>query len=805
MLSLIEYAEHAMPAAKKPDNEGERLASLHALNILDTHEEEEFNGLVKAASLICDVPLSFISLVDADRQWFKAGVGLPGVTETPREVAFCAHAIQQDGVFEVNDATLDARFSDNPIVLNEPHIRFYAGKTLKLSDGANVGTLCVIDQKPNQLTALQRATLEQLGVVASNLLEGRRIRENEQKLLAEQTMITNMLDQSHDAIIGLSVDCHIIHWNKGAEALFEYTADEMIGTTLNKLLPMNKKSLVTPTLLDELETEQAQIATRVTKSGKEINVSISLSPYFNAEGKLIGATKIVHDITDQIEQDNALTEQRQLTHAMIESQCVAAFMIDAEHKVVEWNKACEVLTGMKATEMVGKAEAWRAFYDTARPVLADLVLDDSREEAKRYYPKQGKSTLIEDGWHAEAWFDNLGGKRRYAIFDATPVKNVNGEVIGALETLQDITQHKLVEQAFEDKQESLNAVIEGTEAGIWHWNDVTGEYNFSEMWAEILGYTEVDMIPLSTEDFLQLVNDDDQHHMMERLHAYKAGEAALYEAEFRMAHRDGHWIWVTARGRLMTTTSSRQSDWLHGTYTDITARKSLELDLKQAYHNLDEFTAVASHDLKSPLRGIADLVEWINEDLGDSVQESVKHNLDRVQIRVKRLEVLINDLLQYSRSCEASAEVGLVEPAVLINETVELLSIPKAFNVQVHSDVAPFDTYLTPLKIIVRNFISNAVKHHDRDNGNLTISVESRKEFVIFEVTDDGPGIPATAHERIFKLFQSLSKSEGSSGMGLAISKRLADVHGGRIELSSDVGQGTMIRLLWPKKRVRIT
>lgn len=795
-----------MPAAKKPENEAARLASLHALNVLDTHDEEEFNALVKAASLICDMPLSFISLVDADRQWFKAGVGLPGVTETPREVAFCAHAIHQDGIFEVNDATLDARFSDNPIVLNEPHIRFYAGMTLKLSDGANVGTLCVIDQKPNQLTEMQRLALQQLGIVASNLLEGRRIRENEQKLLAEQTMITNMIDQSHDAIIGLSVDCHVTHWSRGAEALFEYSSDEMIGSTLNKLLPSNKKvPLITPTLLDELDAEQQLTTTRVTKNGKEINVSISLSPYFDAEGQLIGATKIVSDISARVEREAALTEQRQLTHAMIESQSVATFMIDADHKVVEWNKACEVLTGVNSTEMIGKADAWRGFYDTPRPCLADLVLDDSKSEVRVHYAKQGKSTLTKDGWHAEGWFDHLGGKRRYVIFDATLIKNAKGERIGALETLQDITQHKLVEQAFEDKQQSLNAVIEGTQAGIWHWNDTTGEYHFSEMWADILGYSGYERIPLTTEDFLQLVNADDQEQMMENLRAYKAGETALYEAEFRMAHSEGHWVWVSARGRLMLAADNIQTKWLHGTYTDITPRKLLELDLKQAYTNLDEFTAVASHDLKSPLRGIADLVEWIAEDLGDDVQDSVKNNLSRVDLRVKRLEALINDLLQYSRSSESSAEVGLVEPETLVNETIDLLSIPKTFNVKVNCDAESFNSYVTPLKTIVRNFISNAVSHHDRDDGNVTINISKKKEFVVFEINDDGPGIPASAHERVFKLFQSLSKKPGASGMGLAISKRLADVHGGSIELVSDIGEGTLIRLLWPEKRVRIT
>lgn len=796
-----------MPAANKPENEAFRLASLHALNILDTHEEKEFNAIVEAASLVCDVPISFVSLVDADRQWFKAGIGLPGVTQTPRDVAFCAHAIHQDDVFEVSDATLDSRFSDNPLVLNNPNIRFYAAATLKLSDGANVGTLCVISDKPHQLTETQRLILKQLGVVASNLLEQKRTRESEKQLIAEQSVMTNMLDQSHDAILALSVDGFVTHWNKGAEMLFGYTFEEMVGETLEKLLPKNNQevSQTTSALLRELDHGLEYDARRISKSGQEVVVSVSLSPYFSQDGKLIGITKIMRDITTRVEHETAIAEQRQLTYAMLEGQSVATFMIDANHKVVQWNKACEVLTGMNAKEMIGKTEAWSAFYSEPRPCLADLVLDGLKHKAQDYYPKQGASTLTQNGWHAEAWFDALGGKRRYTIFDATPIKNVNGEVIGAMETLQDITKHKHIEQAFEDKQQSFNSVLEGTEAGIWHWNYDISEYHFSEKWAEILGYAVNDSIPTSTEAFLQLVHADDKEEVLESLNAHLSAETELYESEFRMAHRDGHWIWVLARGRLMTSKKSGETGWLHGTYTDITSRKMLELDLKQAYHNLDEFTAVASHDLKSPLRGIADLVEWITEDLGADVQESIKNNLNRVQLRVKRLETLINDLLQYSRSCETSDIVQFVDPAEMVNAIIDILNTPKTFKVEVNCDVEPFNTYMAPLQTILRKSLSNAVKHHDRDDGNVAVNIYTQKEFIVFEVKDDGPGIPETAHERVFKLFQSLSKTQGFSGMGLAVSKRLAELHGGHIELDSDLGKGTLIRLFWPKKSARIT
>ena len=131
-----------MLTAPMPLDEKERLRALERLGILDSAPEREFDALAAIAALVCGVPISLVSLIDHDRQWFKANVGLPGVTETPRDVSFCAHAILDDGVFEVPDALADPRFADNPLVTTAPDIRFYAGATLRLSDGAlTVGAL----------------------------------------------------------------------------------------------------------------------------------------------------------------------------------------------------------------------------------------------------------------------------------------------------------------------------------------------------------------------------------------------------------------------------------------------------------------------------------------------------------------------------------------------------------------------------------------------------------------------------------------------------------------------------------------
>ncbi len=233
--------------------------------------------------------------------------------------------------------------------------------------------------------------------------------------------------------------------------------------------------------------------------------------------------------------------------------------------------------------------------------------------------------------------------------------------------------------------------------------------------------------------------------------------------------------------------------------TDISERKRLELNLKQANAHLEEFTYVASHDLKSPLRGISDLVEWIHEDLGDKAPESVGKNIERIRLRIGRMERLIEDLLLYARAGKRAKESSVIDVASLIGGIIEMQPIPAHFHIQQEIHIKEIIAAKIPLETVLRNLFSNALKHHTGVDPHISICAEASGSYCLFKVVDNGPGIPKGAQERVFRLFQTLSNSESSgSGIGLALAKRLTESHGGQIELISE-DTGCSFHVWWPR------
>jgi diguanylate cyclase (GGDEF)-like protein len=188
-----------------PENETERLCSLHALNVLDTPAEERFDRVTRLAKSLFNVPIALVSLVDENRQWFKSCLGVDA-SETSREISFCGHTILQNSVFVINNALLDARFADNPLVTGPPNIRFYAGYPLTSYDGHNMGTLCIIDDKPRDFTSADNALLSDLGMLAQQELQAIQL-----ATIDELTKISNRRGFQMLAEHSLAMDKRLTH------------------------------------------------------------------------------------------------------------------------------------------------------------------------------------------------------------------------------------------------------------------------------------------------------------------------------------------------------------------------------------------------------------------------------------------------------------------------------------------------------------------------------------------------------------------------------------------------------------------
>lgn len=231
--------------------------------------------------------------------------------------------------------------------------------------------------------------------------------------------------------------------------------------------------------------------------------------------------------------------------------------------------------------------------------------------------------------------------------------------------------------------------------------------------------------------------------------------------------------------------------------------KANAAELKRSNAELEQFAYVASHDLKAPLRGIANLAAWIEKDAAETMSDDAKQYLTLLQGRTERMGRLLDDLLQYSRAGREKTEVQPLDLNSALPDLFKMTAAPEGFRLELPAPLPSLTTAYVPLEQVFLNLIGNAVKHHDRDSGCIRVTAVTRGDFYEFLVQDDGPGIAVQFHEKVFAMFQALKSRDEveGSGMGLAIVRKLVESAGGRITIESDpeTARGTAFHFTWPK------
>ena len=343
---------------RDPADEAERLRALEQLKILDTGPEREFDTIVALAADRFDVPTALVSLVAADRQWFKARVGLEAC-ETSRDISFCGHAILGDQTLVVLDALSDHRFAENPLVVGELGIRFYAGAPLTSHSGHKLGTLCLIDNRPREsFSERDVRVLELMASQVVSLIELRRRR-------IHGRVSTLIGDTSSDAIICANTDNRIVFWNRAAEAMFGWSAAEAMGQSLSTIMPERHRAghaaeveRIRTGRAPKLQGQTVELVA-LRRNGEEFPVELSLSVWTDpATGKPAGFASIVRDVSTRkaLEAERARTQA--LLDTVIESMPAAVFVKEAgSRRFALVNRSFEELTQQSRDDLLGRADA----------------------------------------------------------------------------------------------------------------------------------------------------------------------------------------------------------------------------------------------------------------------------------------------------------------------------------------------------------------------------------------------------------------------------------------------------------------
>ncbi|WP_051279573.1 PAS domain-containing hybrid sensor histidine kinase/response regulator [Chitinilyticum aquatile] len=482
--------------------------------------------------------------------------------------------------------------------------------------------------------------------------------------------------------------------------------------------------------------------------------------------------------------------------SLVASRTSNAVVITDARGNVEWvNKGFERLTGYDLAFMQGK----RPGSVLQGPLTDPLAVAQITQQIR-----------LGEHCYTELINYRRDGSPYWISLDIEPVRDGNGVITHFIAIESDITARKEAELALSTEQERLSNIIQATNIGTWEWNVQSGEVYFNERWAAMLGYTLAELEPVSIETWLRLVCPDDLPVSEQGLQRHFAGELEYYDCECRMQHRDGHWVWVHDRGRVLEWLPDGQPLRMSGTHEDITSRKLAEDELRAAKLAAEsaskaksQFLANMSHEIRTPMNGVLGMAGLL---LDTELTPLQREYAETIRQSGDVLLGVINDILDFSKVEAGRMELEQVDfdLASLLDGVTAIMALrprEKGIGLEcIRQPEVPVWVRGDPgrLRQVLINLIGNAIKFTEHGGVTIRVSLEAQDAagyHLRFSVRDSGMGIPPDKLDRLFDSFTQVDASTtrrfGGTGLGLAISRQLVELMGGQIRVHSTVGLGS--------------
>ncbi len=607
--------------------------------------------------------------------------------------------------------------------------------------------------------------------------------------------LANIVESSYDAIITKTPDGIITSWNKGAEQIYGYSAREVMGKPI---------SILEPSILVEETDELAELikqgdkihnyeTLRLRKDGTTINVSLTLSPVFDASGELTTISVIARDITTSKKAEEKLRKSEERYRIVTKQTGQVIYEYDLRTDKGIWAGAIEEVTGYSFEELqkFGKGFWVTNIHHADTGLVGEKILNDGNTGG-RY-----KEELIlrkKDG--ASIFVENSGVYLTDGC-DSYPH--------GAIGVLKDITELKLAIKNVVESEKSLTEAQRIAHIGNWDWNIKTNELFLSDEVSRIYG-CEPQEFSLTRNAFLSYVHPDDRDYVDNSFN--RALNEKPINMDYRIILASGEERVVHAQGELIHNEEDIPVR-TRGTIQDITERKKAEELLKlkleelaRSNAELEQFAYVSAHDLQEPLRMITSYLQLLQRryqgNLDDKADKYIYYAVDGAS----RLQNLINDHLELSRVATSTREPEPTDCELVLNQILSDLELYINENKATVSSVYLPEVVVdkTQLVQVFQNLIVNGIKFHSKEAPKIHISAKKKASEWQFSVQDNGIGIDPQYSEKIFEVFKRLHKKEeySGTGIGLAICKKIVGRHGGRIWVESELGKGSTFYFTLP-------